>query len=41
MATTVVEGGMILGRVFRDMSILPRQIMLYRDLVRAIFLPPG
>lgn len=41
MAATVVEGGMILGRVFRDMTILPRQIMLYRDLIRAIFLPPG
>jgi len=39
MASTVVEGGLILGRVLNDVSILPRQILLYRDLVRSIFLP--
>ena len=39
MAATLVEGGLILGKVLRDASILPRQILLYRDLVRSIFLP--
>jgi len=38
MAATLVEGGLILGRVLKDVSILPRQILLYRDFVRSIFL---
>jgi AcrR family transcriptional regulator len=41
MAMTLVEGGLILGRVLKDMTILPRQILIYRDLIRSIFLPPG
>jgi TetR/AcrR family transcriptional regulator, transcriptional repressor for nem operon len=39
MAASNVEGGLILGRLLRDVTILPRQILLYRDLVRATFLP--
>lgn len=39
MAATLVEGGLILGRVLKDVSILPRQVLLYRDLVRATFAP--
>jgi TetR/AcrR family transcriptional repressor of nem operon len=39
MATALVEGGLILGRALQDASILPRQILLYRDMVRLIFLP--
>lgn len=39
MASTLVEGGLILGRVLRDPTILPRQILLYRDLVRTTFTP--
>ena len=39
MASTLVEGGLILGRVLKDVTILPRQILLYRDFVRTIFLP--
>jgi TetR/AcrR family transcriptional regulator, transcriptional repressor for nem operon len=39
MASTLVEGGLILGRVLNDVTILPRQILLYRDFVRSIFLP--
>lgn len=39
MAAALVEGGLILGKTFRDPSILPRQILLYRELVRSIFLP--
>ncbi len=37
MASSLVEGGLILGRVLSDPSILPRQILLYRDLVRTTF----
>jgi TetR/AcrR family transcriptional repressor of nem operon len=39
MAATLVEGGLILGRVLKDVTILPRQILLYRDFVRTTFLP--
>ena len=39
MAASNVEGGLILGRVLKDVTILPRQIMLFRDLVRMTFLP--
>lgn len=38
MISTLVEGGLILGRALRDATILPRQILLYRDFVRSIFL---
>jgi AcrR family transcriptional regulator len=39
MAATLVEGGLVLGRMLKDASILPRQIMLYREFIRAAFLP--
>ena len=39
MAATQVEGGLILGRALRDRTILPRQVMLYRELVRSVFAP--
>ena len=38
-AYTLVEGGLILGRVLQDTTILPRQVLLFRDLVRMIFMP--
>lgn len=38
MANTLVDGGIIMSRVMRDKRILPQQVMLYRDLVRAVFL---
>lgn len=38
MANALVDGGIIQSRVMRDKDILPRQIMLYRDFVRAMFL---
>ena len=38
MASTLVEGGLLLGRALRDVAILPKQILLYRDFVRTIFL---
>jgi AcrR family transcriptional regulator len=37
MISTLVEGGLILGRAFNDITILPRQILLYRDFVKAVF----
>jgi len=37
MAASNVEGGLILGRLLQDPSILPRQVLLYRDLIRSIF----
>jgi AcrR family transcriptional regulator len=37
MATTLVEGGLIVGRVLQDVTVLPRQILLYRDFVRGLF----
>ena len=39
MATTLVEGGIILARVMKEPGILPRQILAYRDFIRLIFLP--
>jgi TetR/AcrR family transcriptional repressor of nem operon len=38
MANALVDGGIIQSRVMRDRAILPQQIMLYRDFVRAVFL---
>lgn len=38
-AATIVEGGLILGRVLQDTTILPRQILLLRDFVRMLFMP--
>lgn len=35
--STVVEGGLVLGRALRDPHILPKQILLLRDFVRAAF----
>jgi len=39
MAASNVEGGLLLGRMLKDVTILPRQILLYRDLVRLTFQP--
>jgi AcrR family transcriptional regulator len=39
MISTLVEGGLILGRALNDITILPRQVLLYRDFVRAVFAP--
>ncbi len=36
-ACTLVEGGLILGRVLQDATIVPRQVLLFRDFVRVIF----
>ena len=39
MAASNVEGGLILGRLLKDPSIVSRQILLYRELIRATFEP--
>jgi AcrR family transcriptional regulator len=41
MASTLVEGGLILGRVLQDTTVVPRQVLLFRDFVRLIFTPGG
>jgi AcrR family transcriptional regulator len=38
MANAIMDGGIIQSRIMRDKAILPQQIMLYRDFVRAVFL---
>ena len=38
MANTLVDGGIILSKVLKDKEVLPRQVMLYREFVRAVFL---
>lgn len=42
MVSGLVDGGIILSRVLKDRTVLPQQVLLYRDFVRAIFLgtPP-
>jgi AcrR family transcriptional regulator len=39
MANTLTDGGIILSKVMRDKMILPRQVLLYREFVRAAFEP--
>jgi len=39
MAMALVEGALVMGRLLQDSTVLPRQILLYRDLVRFIFSP--
>jgi TetR/AcrR family transcriptional regulator, transcriptional repressor for nem operon len=41
MANTLVDGGIIMSRVLVDKTILPRQILLYREFIRTVFLDPG
>jgi TetR/AcrR family transcriptional regulator, transcriptional repressor for nem operon len=38
MMSGLVDGGIILSRVLKDKKLLPKQVMLYRDFVRAVFL---
>jgi AcrR family transcriptional regulator len=38
MVSALVDGGIILSKVVRDKDVLPRQIMVFREFVRAIFL---
>jgi TetR/AcrR family transcriptional regulator, transcriptional repressor for nem operon len=38
MANTLFDGGIIMSRVLVDKAILPRQILLYREFIRTVFL---
>jgi AcrR family transcriptional regulator len=38
MLSVIADGGIILSKVVKDKEVLSRQVMLYRDFVRAIFL---
>lgn len=38
MVSALIDGGIVVSKVVRDKDILPKQIMLYRDFVRAVFL---
>ena len=38
MLSVIADGGIILSKVVKDKDVLPRQVMLYRDFVRTIFL---
>jgi AcrR family transcriptional regulator len=38
MLSAIADGGIILSKVVKDKDALPRQVMLYRDFVRAVFL---
>ncbi len=37
MLSAIADGGIILSKAVNDKNALPRQVMLYRDFVRAIF----
>lgn len=38
MVSALVDGGIIISKVVRDKDVLPKQILLYREFVRAVFL---
>ncbi len=38
MLSAVADGGIILSRVMHDRNILPRQVMLYREFIKALFI---
>jgi AcrR family transcriptional regulator len=38
MLSVIADGGIIVSKVVKDKDALPRQVMLYRDFVRTIFL---
>jgi TetR/AcrR family transcriptional repressor of nem operon len=38
MLSVIADGGIILSKVVKDKDALPRQVMLYRDFIRMVFL---
>lgn len=40
MLSAVVDGGIIISKVMRDKDILPKQVLLFREFVRAVFVEP-
>ena len=41
MLSSLVEGGITLSKTMNDKDVLPKQIMLFRDFVRLVFLGPA
>ncbi len=41
MVSTIIEGGLVLGRATRDPQLLPTQLMLLRHYVQLLFEPPA
>lgn len=37
MLSAVADGGIVLSKVLRDPTAMPRQVLLYRDFVKAVF----
>lgn len=37
MLSAVADGGIVLSRVLKDPKAMPRQILLYREFVKAVF----
>jgi AcrR family transcriptional regulator len=40
MLSAVVDGGIIMSKVVQDKDVLPKQVLLFREFVRAIFSEP-
>lgn len=40
MLSAIADGGIILSKVLKDNQALPRQVLLYRDFVRMVFIGP-
>jgi len=38
MLSAIADGGIILAKVTKDKDALPRQVLLYREFVRGVFL---
>ena len=41
MLSGIVDGGIVLSKVLKDKNALPRQVMLYREFVRTVFVGAG
>jgi hypothetical protein len=38
MLSVIADGGVILSNTFKDKHVLARQMLLYRDFIKAVFL---
>jgi hypothetical protein len=38
MAAAIVDGGITLSKTLKDPALLPQQVLLYRQFIRAVFL---
>ena len=41
MFSALVDGGIILSKIVHDRELLPRQLTLYREMMRAVFVGRG